>query len=69
MFADPRVRICVGTGSGACCVVVQKQCVVYDGGFEEWWKILGVKSKYYIGLNNFADIRDILGTKNEKKMY
>ena len=32
-----------------------------DAGFEEWWKLLGVKSsKYYIGPDNFSDIRDTL---------
>tara|TARA_B100000945_G_C20394223_1_gene603952 strand:+ start:240 stop:1556 length:1317 start_codon:yes stop_codon:yes gene_type:complete len=62
-FADPRVRICVGTGSGAFGVRRSKTVFVYDGGFEEWWKILGVtSSKYYIGPDNFADIRDVLAT-------
>ena len=48
MFADPRVRICVGTGSGAFGVRRSKTVFVYDGGFEEWWKILGVTIKIFI---------------------
>ena len=63
MFADPRVRICVGTGSGAFGVRRSKTVFVYDGGFTEWWSLLGVKERpFYIGPDNFADIRDILAT-------
>ena len=54
MFADPRVRICVRRS---------KTVFVYDGGFTEWWSLLGVKERpFYIGPDNFADIRDILAT-------
>ena len=61
MFADARVKICVGVGSGAFGVYKSKTKLIYDAGFEEWWKLLGVKSsKYYIGPDNFSDIRDTL---------
>ena len=63
MFADPRVRICVGTGSGAFGVRRSKTVFVYDGGFTEWWSLLGVTDRpFYIGPDNFADIRDTLST-------
>ena len=35
MFADPRVRICVGTGSGAFGVRRSKTVFVYDGGIHK----------------------------------
>ncbi len=61
MFSDARVKICVGVGSGAFGIYRSKTKLIYGAGFEEWWKLLGVStSKYYIGPDNFSDIRDIL---------
>ena len=62
MFSDSRVRICVGVGDGAYGVHYSKTKFHYSGGgFDQWWNLLGVKScKYYIGPDNFAEIRDYL---------
>lgn len=62
-FADPRVRICVGTGSGAFGVRRSTTTFVYESGFDEWYRLLDVTGcKYYIGMDAFADIRDDLVT-------
>ena len=62
-FSDPRVRICVGTGSGAFGVRRSTTTFVYESGFDEWYRLLDVTGcKYYIGMDAFADIRDDLVT-------
>jgi len=62
-FSDPRVRISVGKGSGAYGVLRSKTSFVYDAGFDEWYRLLAVETcNYYIGMDEFADIRDDLAT-------